>query len=66
MRMQFNSLANNMVDYGVQGAWFGAFIGLTALKNKRKFMVRFGAIGMGVGGGYAMLEGQKRFSEIRM
>ena len=55
-----------MLDYGVQGAWAGAFIGLTALKNKRKFMIRFGAIGMGVGCGYAMWESQKRFSEIRM
>jgi hypothetical protein len=64
--MEFNSLANNMIDFGVEGALLGAFIGLTALKNKRKFMARFGAIGMGVGGGYAMWEGQKRFSEIRM
>ena len=66
MRMEFNSLANNMIDFGVEGALLGAFIGLTALKNKRKFMARFGAIGMGVGGGYAMWESQKRFSEIRM
>ena len=66
MQMEYYRLNNYMLDYGVQGAWAGAFIGLTALNNKRKFMIRFGAIGMGVGCGYAMWESQKRFSEIRM
>lgn len=66
MQMEFNNLTSNIFDYGVKGALLGAFIGLTALKNKKKFIVRFGSIGMGVGGGYAMWEGQKRFSEIRM
>jgi hypothetical protein len=41
-------------DYAIKGFIVGAVLGLCALKNKRKNMFRWAAIGSGSGAGYAL------------